>query len=396
MTKKITQAVILAGGRGLRLRPLTDQTPKPMVLIHGRPFLEHLIELLKKNGISEVVFLLGYLPEKISKHFDDGSRFGIKINYSVTPVGDENGTRVRKAKVFFKKYFLLLYGDNFWPLNLENLADFYQKQKVPVVVTVYRNDKDYTPYLRKNNIRVDNDGYIGKYDPRGEDPTLNGIDAGFFIIDRDIVNSFPRKNFSLEEFLPNLIKKRQLAGYLTDLPYYSLTNFEKLELTKKFLKTKKAVILDRDGVINSKPDRGDYVKNWSEFSFLPGAIEAIRLLKKNGFLVFVITNQRGIARGLMTKKDLVDIHRKMQFELKKRGTKIDQIYYCPHNYGECSCRKPKPGMLLAAARDYYLDLSQVVLIGDDQSDIKAGKAVGCRTISVESNGNLLKTVQSLF
>ncbi|RLB04107.1 MAG: D-glycero-beta-D-manno-heptose-1,7-bisphosphate 7-phosphatase [Deltaproteobacteria bacterium] len=147
----------------------------------------------------------------------------------------------------------------------------------------------------------------------------------------------------------------------------------------------RAVFLDRDGVINEKPPEGDYVKSWEEFEFLPGVAEALRELKDRGFLVFVVTNQRGIARGLMTVEDLELIHKKMREELGKAGAAIDGIYYCPHDVKEhCICRKPKPGLLFRAAKEHDVDLQKSWMIGDSEADILAGKNAGCFTILIKA------------
>ena len=143
----------------------------------------------------------------------------------------------------------------------------------------------------------------------------------------------------------------------------------------------KCVFLDRDGVINEKAPEGDYIKNWSGFEFLTGVKEAIKKLNKAGFLVIIITNQRGIAKGLMTEGDLKDIHTKMIEELKKSGAKIDGIYYCPHDEKDnCNCRKPEIGMFLKAKKDFNIDLNKSWIIGDSKYDIIAGKNAGCKTI----------------
>jgi len=143
----------------------------------------------------------------------------------------------------------------------------------------------------------------------------------------------------------------------------------------------KCVFFDRDGVINKKALEGDYVKNWSEFKFLPNVKEAINRLNKAGFLVIIITNQRGIAKGLMTEEDLKDIHTKMIEELKKSGARIDSIYYCPHDEKDnCSCRKPKIGMFLKAKKDFNIEMNESWLVGDSKSDILAGQKAGCKTI----------------
>ena len=142
----------------------------------------------------------------------------------------------------------------------------------------------------------------------------------------------------------------------------------------------KAVFLDRDGVINRKLE-DDYVKIWEDFHFLQGVKEAVRILNEKGYLVIVVTNQRGIARGLMTESDLEGIHRRMREEFQKYRAHIDDIFYCPHDISDnCACRKPQAGMLIEAQEKWDIDFSQSYIIGDSQSDIEAGQRVGCRGI----------------
>jgi D-glycero-D-manno-heptose 1,7-bisphosphate phosphatase len=142
------------------------------------------------------------------------------------------------------------------------------------------------------------------------------------------------------------------------------------------------VFLDRDGVINRRlPD--DYVKDWAEFEFLPGAKEALALLTAANLRLIVITNQRGIARGLMTEADLHSIHERMLAELREAGAHISAIYHCPHDRDVCDCRKPKAGLLLRARRDFpEIDFARSVVIGDSHSDIEAGERVGCYTVFI--------------
>lgn len=145
----------------------------------------------------------------------------------------------------------------------------------------------------------------------------------------------------------------------------------------------KTVFLDRDGVINRKRLEGDYVKCWTEFEFLPKAKDALRLLTEAGWRLIVVTNQRGIARGLMTESDLREIHQRMQAELTAVGASIAAIYYCPHEEGQCDCRKPRPGMLLQAKQDYPdIDFVRSVVIGDSLTDLEAGARLGCRAILI--------------
>jgi histidinol-phosphate phosphatase family protein len=394
----IRQAVILAGGEGTRLRPLTNRVPKPMVIVNNRPFLEYLIDMLKENGISEVVLLLGYLPEKITQYFGDGQNFGVNIKYSIGEVSDKTGTRIKNAGHLLDDVFFLMYGDNYWPLNLERLLKFYNEHKILASTTVYANKDGKGEYGAKNNIYVDDDGYVVKYDKSRKDENLNGVDIGFFIVSKKVLELMPNHDFSFEEeILPLLVDKRQLSGYRTEHRYYYISTPESLKLTENYLQPKKVVLLDRDGVINRKAPENDYIKNWGEFEFLPGAVEALKLLTQNGYDIYIITNQRGIARGMMSERGLDIIHGKLKAELEKHNARIKGIYYCPHGLDDgCDCRKPKPGLLFQAASEHNLNLTKAVFIGDGESDFQAGDAAGCKTILVEPEKDLLQIVNSLL
>ena len=191
-----------------------------------------------------------------------------------------------------------------------------------------------------------------------------------------------------------LVNNKQISAYLTDHRYYSVGSYERLGLTESFLKRNSAIILDRDGVLNEKAPKAEYIRTWKDFKWLSGAKEAIYKLKQNGYTIIVVTNQAGIARGKMGEGDLADIHQRMKDDLSKEDTFIDAIYYCPHGWDEgCDCRKPKPGMLFQAQRDFHIDLSYVVFIGDDIIDKEAAEAAGCKFMMVDSKVSLLQIVE---
>ncbi len=147
--------------------------------------------------------------------------------------------------------------------------------------------------------------------------------------------------------------------------------------------TRKAVFLDRDGVINSKVPEDNYVSSVDEFEFLPGVFDALNLLQQLGFVLVVITNQRGIARGLMTEVDLERVHCHMRSEFLKHGIFIEAVYHCPHEKFEfCSCRKPEPGMILSAGKDLNIDLSSSYMVGDSPSDTAAGRRAGVHSVRI--------------
>ncbi len=155
------------------------------------------------------------------------------------------------------------------------------------------------------------------------------------------------------------------------------------------------LFLDRDGVINKKIE-GDYVRNWQQFRFLPKAIDALKILSEIFDRIIIVTNQRGIGRGLMTEQDLENIHKQMLRQLKKNGIEITKIYYCPHDHEKetCNCRKPKTGMALKAKKDFpEIDFEKSIMVGDSQSDIEFAQNAGMKGVLINScNSNEEKEV----
>jgi D-glycero-D-manno-heptose 1,7-bisphosphate phosphatase len=154
--------------------------------------------------------------------------------------------------------------------------------------------------------------------------------------------------------------------------------------------------LDRDGTINEKPPEGSYITSPDQIQLLPGAAAAIRRLNEAGWRVIVVTNQRGVAKGLMGEKDLQRVHDRLLGLLGESGAAIDRIYFCPHEIGTCDCRKPATG-LLDRARDDDPEISfdRAVLIGDSQSDVDAGRAAGIMTVGIGSSRGASSTAADL-
>lgn len=142
-----------------------------------------------------------------------------------------------------------------------------------------------------------------------------------------------------------------------------------------------AILLDRDGTINSKPPEGEYITSVAGFRLLPEAAESIAALARLRFEIFVVTNQRGIARGCLSWRELTCIHSVLNRAVERADARIRHIYVCPHDDSDhCGCRKPRPGMLLNAIRDYGVDPDVSWMVGDSESDVLAGKAAGCKTM----------------
>jgi histidinol-phosphate phosphatase family protein len=389
-----TQAVILAGGRGERMRPLTDIRPKPMIEIGGKPFLEHQILLLREQGFRRVLLLLGYLPEVVQDYFGDGHKWGVQIDYSVTAVENNTGRRLKLAESMLEDCFLLVYCDNYWPLQMDRMWRRFVDAGAPAMLTVYANKDNYT----KHTLKLDAAGFVEVYDKTHKHPDLQGTEISFAIFRKELMGLFPDTNVSLEQTLfPALIPNRQLAAFVTYHRYYSIGDTPRLPITEAFLARHPTIILDRDGVLNEKPPRANYVRNWAEFKWLPGAKESVRALNQAGYRIIIVSNQAGVNRGAMTEADLLDIHRRMVKEVNQAGGRIDAIYYCPHDWDEgCECRKPKPGMLFQAQRDFNLDLSRTLFVGDDERDGQTADAAGCLSVLVTDPRPLLAVVQELI
>jgi len=383
-----TQAVILAGGRGMRLRPLTDTRPKPMIEIHGKPFLEYLVEMLRDQGFDHILLLLGYLPEVIQNYFGDGSRWGIEINYSVSAPDDGTAHRVKLVEQLLETYFLLMYCDNYWPMQIDKMWQRFVSANVPAMITVYSNLDGYS----RDSVRIGQDGFVEVFDRTRTTPNLRGIEISYAILNKSVVHLLPEDPTLLfeEVVYPGLVEQRKLLSYVTDHRYYSVGGHDRLPLTETFLARRPAIMLDRDGVLNKKPPQAHYVRNVDEFEWLPGAREALRLLKEADYRVLVVSNQAGVGRGVMTEADLIQVHERMKREAAEAGGRIDGVYWCSHDWDEgCTCRKPNPGMLFQAQREFSLDLSRTVFIGDDERDRQAADAAGCPS-------TLISEGQSLF
>ncbi|MCK5850983.1 MAG: HAD family hydrolase [Kiritimatiellae bacterium] len=148
---------------------------------------------------------------------------------------------------------------------------------------------------------------------------------------------------------------------------------------------KKCVFFDRDGIVNQSPGPG-YVECWADFELMPEFVDILRLVRSRGYEAVIITNQRGVARGIMSMATVDDIHSRLKNLLKEEhGLDLLDIFCCPHDKGVCECRKPLPGMLFDAAGKHNINLAESWMVGDRETDVEAGAGAGCRTIIVTSN-----------
>ena len=224
------QAVIFAGGRGERLRPLTDRMPKPMAPINGRPFVDYLLRGLRDAGIKRILFLLGYKSESVVNYYRNHNINGLEIDYSIGKEEDQTGRRLINAYAKLEEKFLLLYGDNYWPVPLDKMVKNYEQLQVPLTTTVFSNKNGTGEYGFGNNVIVDSNGKVKAYDKSRRLVGLNGIDIGFFLVDKKVIDPQESSNISFEEvILAKLAAQGHLGAFVTDEQYYYITSLENLK-----------------------------------------------------------------------------------------------------------------------------------------------------------------------
>ena len=380
----VSQAVILCGGRGERLRPLTDEMPKPMVSVNGRPFLQYLLEQLAENGINRFVLLTGYLGEKIVEYFGDGSSWGWSISYSNGPVEWSTTKRIHEALDQIDEQFLLLYSDNFAQLRLSELARVKNDRNSAITLSVVRKFP--------GNIQLDANSSVAKYDSSRSESSAEFVEIGYSLISKSKIiaclDEHIHENFS--SVIQSLTEDQQVSAVQVKTGYMSISDPLRLSRTEAFLKQHKILLLDRDGTLNVKPQRGEYVNSIDEFNWIESSRDALRTLGEKGFSFIIISNQAGVATGATKLEDLNKINEFIRAEFLSLGLRLLEIYVCTDHWNsESEFRKPNPGMFLAAAIDHKFRLDHSIYVGDDIRDAVAAKNAGCKCVLV-SPGELIE------
>ncbi len=386
-------AVILVGGLGTRLRPLTLRVPKPLVPIAGKPFLYYVLRKARAEGLKKCVLLTGYKGEMIRKYCGSGKRFGMRMEYSSEKEPLGTGGALLNAGGLLSGTLLVMNGDSFLDLDVKKFFAFHKKKKALATVFAMRGD-----LTARGVVEAGKDGRVRKFleKQRGGRGVFN---TGAYLIEEEAVKFFAKliangklpKAFSMErDGFPLLAEKKKLFAHVGQGHFLDMGTFDSLSRAKGFLSLalgkangKMAIFLDRDGVINRV--RADHVKHEGEFHFQEGALEGIKRLSKLGLPIFVVTNQSMVGRGIASKAALVAIHSKMLRGLRQQGVRVKDIFICPHSPEQnCGCRKPKIGMLVKAQDKYGIDLSRSFVIGDSSGDILMGNVAGCTTILVRT------------
>lgn len=384
------EAVILAGGKGTRLKQVIKDIPKPMALVNGKPFLWHLMTFLSHRNINHFILSVGYKYEVIYDYFGENFN-GIKISYAIEDEALGTGGAIKLASQFVKKdKFWVINGDTFLDVDLMNFhTKCYNKEISLALVEM----KDFDRY---GVVETDDEKILAFKEKQYQKHGF--INAGIYLLSKDFFTKLsPAKQvFSYEkDILEKFVSTVDIGYYKTDSAFidigipedyfksqYIFSN--KLNKEKLFsLNPEWTIFLDRDGVINHRRP-GSYIKSIKEFEFTEGAKEAIKKLSSHFKRIVVVTNQQGLGKGLMTVEELNEVHKYMVDEIEKAGGRIDGVYFCPGLAKEKSgCRKPNPDMAFYAKRNFpEIDFKKSIIIGDSISDMQFGKNLGMKTILI--------------
>jgi D-glycero-D-manno-heptose 1,7-bisphosphate phosphatase len=392
-----TQCAILLGGLGTRLGELTRQTPKPLLQVGGRPFVDTLVDEALRRGFDELVLLAGYQAGAVQDYARGlASRLGgrCRVLVSVEPEALGTGGALRHAADLLHDRFFLLNGDTWFDFNWLSLARDCGDRSIIAAREIHAAD-------RYDSLSVAPGGGVTAIVPRNAWTGRALINGGVYCLRKDHLAAMPQR-FSIEnDLFPKLAAERALGARVQNGFFIDIGIPDALEAADKLVPAQQrrpALFLDRDGVLN---EDDNYVGTPERVRWVEGARDAVRHANDLGYYVFVVTNQAGVARGFYTEAEVKALHRWMAAQLREAGASVDDWRYCPHHpegaveqYRSLHpWRKPSPGMLLDLVGSWPVIREGSVMIGDKDSDCAAAKAAGVRAL-LFPGGNLLDFVQT--
>jgi D-glycero-D-manno-heptose 1,7-bisphosphate phosphatase len=375
----LNQALILAGGRGTRLGELTRTTPKPLLRVAGRAFLDYVVENLWRHGFQDIVILAGFEGKKIQRWAQKvWPRLKIKVVVEAEPAGTAGA--LMTAADLMDAEFLLLNGDTFFDINLLDLAVAnFDSDWIAALALCERSEYRDSGVVELARER------IYSFADRPKDGRSHMINGGVYRLKRTLLKWVEKRPCSIEsDIFPQLAKHGFVVGRVYDRPFIDIgipEAFACAETIIPRLTRRGAIFLDRDGVLNR--DVG-YVHRPDQIEWSEGAFEAVKLSNDAGYLVFVVTNQAGVARGFYDERQVCQLHQWMNAQFRAFGAHVDEFAYSPFHPTEgvgeyrrdADCRKPKPGMILDLMRRWSVDPARSILIGDKHTDMQAAALAG--------------------
>jgi len=377
----ISQCVILVGGLGSRLGALTRTTPKPLLPVGGKPFLDFLIQRAARFGFTDVVLLAGYLGDQVLERYAGERRIAgrdvrVRVVVEREPAG--TGGALRYLDGIADEYFLLMNGDSWLGMDLRDFAQAPPARPALAKIALRRleNSGRYGSVILER-------GRILDFSAAGKESGESLINAGIYLVSRELIGRINQVPCSLERdvFVP-MAKEGALLGASFDGTFIDIgitEDYARAEVVLRDNLYRPAVFFDRDGVLNI--DEG-YTHKPGDLHWNPGATAAVRAVNEAGWYAFVVTNQAGIAHGHYNETAPDRFHHHMDEQLAVEGAHIDEYVYCPFHpkakleayRRESEYRKPGPGMILDLMARWPVDAARSFLVGDRDSDLQAAAA----------------------
>ena len=322
------KAVILAGGRGERIRPITDTLPKPLIPIKGKPIIAHQLKQLERIGVKEVIVLTGYLASSV-KSYCDKFVSCLKITCIESDQEDSPAQRLLHSRSKIGDDFLLIYCDNYI------LAD-------TDINAVLQSESGLTFLIEprpEGNISINENG-LSKYDAGKRKPENKYVELGNIRIQSEEFMEILKDTQDLPLTLQRFSLEQDCTAVEITAGFWSVSNLDRY---LKLIKERKIILLDRDGVLLEKMPRREYVKNFEDYLPMNENWKGLRILGESGVDFVVATNQPGVATGEVSEAFLLRLHQKMVSEMLNLGINVLAVYVCKHHWNDnCDCRKPEP------------------------------------------------------
>lgn len=387
----LKECIILAGGLGTRLQSTVPDLPKCMAPVAGRPFLFYVINYLRSQGIEKFIFSLGYLHEQVEAYLQkEFATLAYQCSVEDEPLGT-GGAILLSCSQTTEKDVLVVNGDTLFRGHLQEAFQFHTRQMAECTLLL----KPMQDFDRYGVVETGKDQLVCSFKEKQYYQKGN-INAGVYILNipRFLEEEFPSR-FSFEkDYLEKYFSQRRIYGQVQDSYFIDIgipEDFRRAsqelaqpDLDLKAINKDWSLFLDRDGVINEdKP--GSYIFSATEFVFMEGAPGLFHKLTDIFGHILVVTNQRGVGKGLMSVADLEEIHAKMLAGIEGAGGKVDAIYYAPSLDNKDTLRKPNPGMAYKAKRDFPgIDLHRSIMVGNKMSDMGFGRNAGMYTVYIAS------------